>query len=77
MANGDTLTVLDATNTQHKIRLAGIDAPEKGQPYGRVSRLHLADTVFTKTVQVKWTKRDRYVRIVSDPPTAALIGGTS
>jgi micrococcal nuclease len=31
IADGDTLTILDASNTQHKIRLAGIDAPEKGQ----------------------------------------------
>ena len=61
---GDTLTALDATDTQHKIRLAGIDAPEKGEPYGRVSRQHLAGVVFTKTVQVEWTKRDRYGRII-------------
>lgn len=31
IADGDTLTLLDADNTQHKIRLAGIDAPERGQ----------------------------------------------
>jgi len=35
IADGDTLTLLDATNTQHKIRLAGIDSPEKGQPFAR------------------------------------------
>ena len=29
VADGDTITVLDDTHTQHKIRLAGIDAPEK------------------------------------------------
>ena len=64
VADGDTITVLDASNTQYKIRLAGIDAPEKGQPYGRVSRQRLADTVFTKTVEVQWSKRDRYGRTV-------------
>ena len=31
VADGDTITVLDDTNTQHKIRLTGIDAPEKRQ----------------------------------------------
>ncbi len=31
VADGDTLTVLDADRTQHKIRLSGIDAPESGQ----------------------------------------------
>ena len=64
VADGDTITILDDSNTQYKIRLAGIDAPEKGQPYGRVSRQRLADTVFTQTVQVEWSKRDRYGRIV-------------
>ena len=34
IADGDTITVLDSLNHQHKIRLAGIDAPEKGQPFG-------------------------------------------
>lgn len=31
VADGDTITVLDADKVQHKIRLAGIDAPEKKQ----------------------------------------------
>jgi endonuclease YncB( thermonuclease family) len=34
VADGDTITVLDTTNTQHKIRLSSIGAPEKKQPYG-------------------------------------------
>ncbi len=29
IADGDTATVLDESNTQHKIRFLGIDAPEK------------------------------------------------
>ncbi len=31
ITDGDTLYVLDATYQQHKIRLAGIDAPERKQ----------------------------------------------
>jgi hypothetical protein len=38
IVDGDTLTILDASNEQHKIRLAGIDAPEKGQPFGTKAR---------------------------------------
>ena len=38
VTDGDTITLLDATNTQHKIRVAGIDAPEKKQPFGQRSR---------------------------------------
>ncbi|HAN27999.1 MAG TPA: hypothetical protein DCP75_09840, partial [Haliea salexigens] len=38
IADGDTLTLLDASNTQHKIRLHGIDTPERGQPFGNAAR---------------------------------------
>ena len=32
VTDGDTIKVLDADNTQHKVRLTGIDAPEKSSP---------------------------------------------
>ena len=35
VADGDTLTVLDAANNQHKIRLQGIDAPESKQAFAK------------------------------------------
>ena len=43
VADGDTLTILDATNVQHKVRLHGIDAPERKQAYGEASRKALAE----------------------------------
>ena len=64
VADGDTVTVLDADKVQHKIRLAGIDAPEKSQPFGNRSKQNLSDLVFGKYVRVDWDKRDRYGRIV-------------
>jgi len=64
VADGDTITVLDSDKVQHKIRLSGIDAPEKGQAYGNVSKQHLADLVFGKTVTVEASKKDRYGRSV-------------
>ena len=45
ITDGDTLYVLDANHKQHKIRLAGIDAPERKQAYGLASRKHLASIV--------------------------------
>lgn len=45
VADGDTITVLDANKVQHKIRLAGIDAPEKSQAFGQRSRESLAELV--------------------------------
>ena len=38
VSDGDTITLLDATNAQSKIRLNGIDAPEKSQAFGEASR---------------------------------------
>lgn len=63
-ADGDTITVLDDSNTQHKIRLEGIDAPEKKQPFGQRSKESLSDLVFSKTVSVETGKTDRYGREV-------------
>lgn len=64
VADGDTITVLDSTNTQFKVRLAGIDAPEKKQAFGNVSKKSLSDLVFDKKVTVDWKKLDRYGRTV-------------
>lgn len=64
IADGDTITVLDSNRQQHKIRLSGIDAPEKKQPFGERSKQHLAEMVFNKTVTVEWQKLDRYGRTV-------------
>ena len=62
--DGDTITVLDATNSQHKIRLAGIDAPGKRQAFGNASKKALSNLVFNKQVDVEWFKLDRYGRKV-------------
>lgn len=64
LSDGDTVTVLDSTNTQYKVRLAGIDAPEKRQPFGDKSKQNLAALVFGKHVLVEWNKYDRYRRII-------------
>jgi endonuclease YncB( thermonuclease family) len=64
VTDGDTIKVLDASNTEHKVRLTGIDAPEKGQPYGTASRNHLAAMVAGKEVKVESSKSDRYGRVL-------------
>src|SRR5580704_3204074 len=64
IADGDTLTVLDESKTQHKIRLAGIDAPEKGQAFGNKARENLAAKVFRQTVRIEVIDVDRYRREV-------------
>ena len=64
VADGDTITVLDAEKTQHKIRLQGIDAPEKAQAFGAKSKQALYEMVHGKTVQVSFEKSDKYGRIL-------------
>ncbi len=65
ITDGDTITVLDDQNQQHTIRLAEIDAPERGQPWGNRSRQALSALVFGKTISVQQTDTDRYDRIVA------------
>jgi endonuclease YncB( thermonuclease family) len=64
IADGDTVTVLDDSNAQFKIRLMGIDAPEKSQAFGNKSKVSLSDLVFNKQVTVEYSKKDKYGRTV-------------
>ena len=64
VADGDTVTVLDSSNTQHRIRLEGIDAPESHQAFGTQSKQSLAQMIFDKDVTVVYQKTDQYGRLV-------------
>ena len=72
VADGDTITVLDAQKAQHKIRLQGIDAPEKAQAYGNKSKQSLHEMVHGKQVTVNYQKKDKYGRILGK----VLLNGT-
>ena len=69
--DGDSITLLDADNRQHKIRLDGIDAPELGQSFGRASKQHLARLVVNREALAECSKVDRYRRNVC----RVLVGG--
>jgi len=64
IADGDTVTILDADHRQHKIRLAGIDAPEKRQDFGNRSKQSLSGMAYMQQVTVETGKTDRYGRLV-------------
>lgn len=64
IADGDTITVLDSSNTQHRIRLEGIDAPESHQAFGSQSKKNLSDMVFDQDVSIVYQKTDQYGRLV-------------
>jgi len=60
----DTLTILDAGKSQHKGRLAEIDAPEKRQDFGERAKQSLSGMTFGRLVTVDGHKTDRYGRLV-------------
>lgn len=64
ITDGDTIQVLDNRSQLHKVRLAGIDAPEKQQDFADVATKQLSALIFGRTVKVEWKKMDRYRRIV-------------
>jgi len=59
--DGDTLT-LKRVKDERKVRLAGIDAPELGQPYGVESRNALREAVLNRELKVETFKTDKYGR---------------
>lgn len=69
IADGDTLTARcgePGAYEQVKVRIAGIDAPEKAQSFGQRSRQALADLCHRETATIKPSTRDKYGRTVAD-----------
>lgn len=64
VSDGDTLTILDEQQVQHKIRLSGIDAPESGQDFWKKSKQSLAMYVwgFLRIEAHCEARSDRYGR---------------
>ena len=64
VADGDTLTILTEDKQQHRIRISGIDAPEKAQPFGNRSKQNLERMAKGKDALADCPKADRYGRAV-------------
>lgn len=64
IVDGDTLIVLDADNTQHRVRLGGIDTPERGQPFGNRAKQNLSRLAGGQDARVEWYKKDRWKRLI-------------
>lgn len=67
ITDGDTFTVLTPELREVAVRVAEIDAPERGQPYANRSRQQLAELVFDKNVSIDVQVVDRYDRPVGRP----------
>lgn len=64
ITDGDTLTLLDENQTQYRIRVSGIDTPERGQAFGHVASENLAKLAFGQLAAADCQKQDRYGRWV-------------
>ena len=70
VSDGDTMNVQKVENGKFtgeviKIRMFGIDAPEKTQDYGNESKQALEKLVSGKTLEIEERNRDRYDRTVA------------
>ena len=65
IVDGDTVGVMHDGRAE-RIRLNGIDAPEKRQAFGRRAQDYLGEMIFQQTVRVVVRSKDRYGRAVAD-----------
>ena len=71
VADGDTITIIGDGNTQYKICLNAIDAPEQSQAFGQKSKQQLSNYVFGKDITVMWKSKDKYGRVLG----TVFVGG--
>lgn len=65
VTDGDTFTMLTPANKQVKVRLYGIDCPEKTQDFGNVARQKLSALIFGQPVRIDKKDKDRYGRTIA------------
>jgi micrococcal nuclease len=73
VTDGDTL-LLSSGRTVERVRLWGVDCPEKGQPFGKAAKRFTSDACFGRTVDLEERGRDRYGRLLA---VVRLPGGRS
>ena len=65
VADGDTISVMHAGRAV-RVRLHGIDAPEKGQAFSNRAKQFVSDLVFGKEVNIRDRGLDRYGRTIGE-----------
>jgi endonuclease YncB( thermonuclease family) len=65
VSDGDTFTVINRDNLQLKIRVYGIDAPEKNQAYGNKSKQALSALIFGKNIEIDVQSQEKWGRYVA------------
>ena len=72
ITDGDTFTLLINDNEQVKIRIDGIDAPEKKQDFGNRAKEYLSGMIWGQELTVNVTKKDRYGRSIGKVSTPTI-----
>lgn len=65
VADGDTFTLLTDKKKQVKVRLYGIDCPERKQDFGTKARQFTAELIYNKEVKAEILEIDRYGRSIA------------
>jgi endonuclease YncB( thermonuclease family) len=63
--DGDTIEILH-NNHAERIRLSGIDCPEKGQAYGQRAKQAASALAFGKDVTIQTHGKDKYGRTLGE-----------
>jgi len=66
IVDGDTYDLLTSDNQLLRIRMNGIDAPEKGQPFGQKAKEYLGQLCFKQKIRIHWYNKDRNGRYIAD-----------
>lgn len=66
IADGDTFTMLFDNGFEVRVRLNGIDSPEKKQAFSKRAKQALSDMIFSKNVRVYYSSKDRYGRVLGE-----------
>ena len=73
ITDGDTFTLLVDGHEQVRIRIDGIDAPEKGQAFGNRAKEYLSGMIWGEMLTVCVTKTDRYGRSIGKVSTPSVV----
>lgn len=65
VSDGDTIRVM-LDGKEEKVRLFGVDCPEKDMPFGSAAKQFTSGLVFGKPVRVQKLESDRYGRVVAE-----------
>src|SRR5690606_10115030 len=65
ISDGDTIKILHNGKVV-KIRLFGVDSPEKSQPYGKKAKDFTSQLTFEKNVSIIIHGKDRYDRVIGE-----------